>query len=94
LAYSSRNNRLSPIQRETAIACALALKNAPSSVEAAEQISALGARVDYVEEWRGRRLAAFRLGEGANEVRLIDNVPLENPASHEITQLNSDKTFA
>lgn len=66
LAMSSRNQRLTPEQRAQASQFPQLLQNQ----EAAQQLEKAGFAVDYVEEWRGRRLAAVRLGD----VRLIDNI--------------------
>lgn len=74
LALSSRNARLSESQRETAIAFAQILRDAPSTAAAIAALQELDVRVDYVEERFGRRLAAIRLGPVENEIRLIDNV--------------------
>jgi len=73
LALSSRNLRLSAEQRLRAAELHRALALAPTPEDAAHTLRAAGFVVDYVEEWRGRRLAAVRVGD----VRLIDNVPLE-----------------
>lgn len=73
LAMSSRNQRLSPSARVQAgqFARLLGSQSAdPDSLK--KQLEKSGFEVDYVEEWRGRRLAAVRLGS----VRLIDNIPL------------------
>lgn len=69
LAMSSRNQRLTPEQRAQASKFPQLLKNQ----DAAQQLEKAGFAVDYVEEWRGRRLAAVRLGE----VRLIDNIEVQ-----------------
>lgn len=72
LAMSSRNSRLSAIEREIApllfkeLSCTKTVAAAKSSLEAA------GFKVDYVEELWGRRFAAAYLGK----VRLIDNVKI------------------
>lgn len=72
LALSSRNTRLDPAQRRLAPELHRTLRAAADPASARRKLEQLGFRVDYVEEWDGRRLAAARLGE----VRLIDNVPL------------------
>lgn len=69
LACSSRNLRLTPAQRELAPRFAQALREGAAAVRALEKE---GFEVEYVQEFRGHRLGAVRLGE----VRLIDNVPL------------------
>lgn len=73
LAMSSRNVRLSSGARALAPRFAAVLRAAPDCAAAAEQLTAAGFAVDYVEEWDGRRLGAVVL-EG---VRLIDNIALE-----------------
>jgi pantoate--beta-alanine ligase len=73
LALSSRNSRLNPDQRKKAVHFAKYLKNAQNTEEAAEQLTALGFRLDYIcEQWE-RRLGAVWL----DDVRLIDNFALE-----------------
>lgn len=76
LAMSSRNELLSPEARARAAELHHALTRAAGPAEARSMLEAAGFRVDYVEERWGRRLAAAFL-EG---VRLIDNVPLPEPA--------------
>ncbi|MBS2038242.1 pantoate--beta-alanine ligase [bacterium] len=70
LAMSSRNRRLTPEQRELAAEFPHILKSAPDLSQAQSQLEQQGFAVDYVQEWRGRRLGAVRLGQ----VRLIDNL--------------------
>lgn len=70
LAMSSRNRRLSPEDRETAAEFPHILKTAPDVAQAKKQLEQEGFAVDYVQEWRGRRLGAVRL----NNLRLIDNL--------------------
>lgn len=72
LALSSRNQRLTVQQRELAPKIYQTLTNAKSALEAQEQLTAAGFRVDYVEDHFNRRFAAAFLGE----VRLIDNVQI------------------
>jgi len=72
LAMSSRNSRLDASQRRKAPALFKALKNADSAASARRELEQLGFAVDYVEDFRGRRLAAASLGA----TRLIDNVSL------------------
>lgn len=73
LALSSRNQRLGPAQREVAPALHRALQKSPSAAQAARSLQQAGFKVEYIDEFNGRRLAAAHLGD----VRLIDNVPLE-----------------
>lgn len=73
LALSSRNLRLSAAEQLQAAELHRALVTTQTPDVAAQALRAAGFVVDYVEEWRGRRLGAVRLGD----VRLIDNLPLE-----------------
>jgi pantoate--beta-alanine ligase len=73
LALSSRNRRLNTADRAKAPAFHRALVDSSTADEAAGSLRASGFVVDYVEDVEGRRLGAVRLGN----VRLIDNVPLE-----------------
>ncbi len=70
LAMSSRNLRLGKDDRAKAALFPELLKNSPTPEEAADKLSENGFRVDYIEEYNGRRLGAVHLGN----VRLIDNV--------------------
>lgn len=70
LALSSRNQRLSDEQKQLAPKLNEVLKNASDAEQAQQQLTELGFKVDYVEDWNHRRLAAAWLGD----VRLIDNV--------------------
>lgn len=70
LAMSSRNRRLSSAERALAARFPEVLRTAPSCAAALSSLRSLGFVTDYVEEWRGRRLGAVRLGD----VRLIDNL--------------------
>lgn len=72
LAMSSRNRLLSPSDREIAPFLFKALREAPSCESATNLLNSAGFKVDYVEEFNGRRLAAAYLGK----VRLIDNVQI------------------
>ena len=70
LALSSRNTNLSPLERRKATLLYKHL-NAPKSIEEIEHsLKDDGFKVDYIDEYAGRRLAAVWLGD----VRLIDNV--------------------
>ena len=73
LAMSSRNVRLGSSQRAQAPGLYRSLRMAASADSAREKLQALGFEVDYVTDWKGRRLAAVHLGG----VRLIDNVAIE-----------------
>jgi pantoate--beta-alanine ligase len=72
LAMSSRNRRLSDVDRRKAPDLHRVLSSASTADEAERDLLADGFSVDYVEDREARRLAAVRLGG----VRLIDNVPL------------------
>lgn len=69
LAFSSRNSRLNPEQRQLADQFARIFhQNVPCDQIIAE-LTTIGAGVDYIEENDGRRFAAVKIGD----VRLIDN---------------------
>lgn len=70
LAMSSRNTRLTPVQRASAPKFHAALAESATPAQARQRLAAAGFEVDYVEDRDGRRLGAIRVGE----VRLIDNV--------------------
>lgn len=70
LAMSSRNVRLTAEERKNAPLLNQLLRGAKSAQEASQALSRAGFKVDYVEDFEGRRLAAAWLGN----VRLIDNV--------------------
>lgn len=70
LALSSRNARLSPVERARAPVFPEVLRSSPGAAEAAQRLAAAGFEVDYVEDRSDRRLGAVKLGD----VRLIDNV--------------------
>jgi pantoate--beta-alanine ligase len=72
LAMSSRNLNLTPHDREKAPLLAKELRKKGTPTEIRERLNALGFRVDYVEELKGRRFVAAFLGS----VRLIDNISL------------------
>jgi pantoate--beta-alanine ligase len=72
LALSSRNARLSDDERRTAPLFYHTLVTAPSAAAARARLEAHGFDVEYVDDDRGRRFGAVRLGA----VRLIDNVSL------------------
>lgn len=71
LALSSRNSRLTPEQYQLALEFPKLLASKLSPSEVFDELNRLGFVVDYVEDQKGRRLAAVTLGE----VRLIDNMP-------------------
>ncbi len=71
LALSSRNLRLSPSQLEVAAQFFKILSTEKENQVARQKLETLGFKVEYIENYENRRLAAAFLGE----VRLIDNVP-------------------
>ncbi len=73
LAMSSRNVRLTKKQRKQAAKIYQALCEQPNVNATRQVLNDLGFRVDYVEEYQGRRYVAAWLGR----VRLIDNVALD-----------------
>jgi pantoate--beta-alanine ligase len=70
LAMSSRNLRLTEVERTKAALFPALLLNSDTAEEAAEKLNKEGFKVDYVEEYNGRRFGAVHIGN----VRLIDNV--------------------
>ncbi len=73
LPHSSRNRRLTAEQYEQARAFPEAFHSSLSCEEIKVQLQDKGFTVDYIEEYKGRRFAAVKLGE----VRLIDNVQIK-----------------
>lgn len=77
LALSSRNQNLTPVARKLAPRIReLAVLDKPDD-EVRLELDTAGFHVDYVETRLGRRFVAARIGDGAEEVRLIDNVPVQ-----------------
>jgi pantoate--beta-alanine ligase len=72
LALSSRNQRLSTEDLEKANHFPRILKKSLGISAIRQELSSEGFEVDYVESWKGRKLAAVRIGE----VRLIDNMEM------------------
>lgn len=72
LAMSSRNVRLSPVNRQIAPTLYHALTKSATAEVANSHLQNAGFQVDYVTDFNNRRYAAARLGE----VRLIDNVTI------------------
>ena len=73
LAMSSRNQNLDTAQRQLAPSLHQVLRESTDTESAQARLQQLGFDVDYVEDFKGRRLAAVRLGG----TRLIDNVVIE-----------------
>ncbi len=73
LAMSSRNLRLTPIERKIAPQFYATLISDTSLADKKQQLASIGFDVDYLEVMDDRLLAAASLGE----IRLIDNVPLD-----------------
>jgi pantoate--beta-alanine ligase len=71
VALSSRNNRLTPEQREMARHFPRLLQSGLETSQIAEKLKALGFKVDYIADLWQRRLGAVWL----DDVRLIDNIP-------------------
>ncbi|KTD33131.1 pantothenate synthetase [Legionella nautarum] len=74
LAYSSRNNRLSPSQRIEAEQFAKIFHQLNDCQQIITALKKQGILVEYIEEHAGRRFAAVRIGD----IRLIDNYALQN----------------
>ncbi|PJD93546.1 MAG: pantoate--beta-alanine ligase [Legionella sp.] len=74
LAYSSRNNRLSPAERQLAEQFAGLFHQNKSCAEISAALTQLGIKVDYIEEHDQRRFAAVYIGA----IRLIDNYAISN----------------
>jgi pantoate--beta-alanine ligase len=72
LAMSSRNTLLSPEERIFALNFPRILKSNKTNDKIKTKLESLGFRVDYIEDYAGRRLGAVHVGK----VRLIDNVKL------------------
>jgi len=74
LAMSSRNLLLNPQSRQLAGRFNVLLSQAETDKRAASDLAQAGFDVAYVKTVGGRRCAAVVVGEGAQAVRLIDNV--------------------
>ena len=72
LAMSSRNSRLDTDQRKLAVALYQEIRRPQATKSALKRLGKQGFDVDYVEDYKGRRLVAAALGN----IRLIDNVPI------------------
>ena len=70
LAFSSRNNRLTPKERQIADKFANIFHQNENPIEQLiSELNAQGIEVEYIEEYAERRYAAVKIGD----VRLIDN---------------------
>lgn len=78
LAFSSRNLNLDAAGKRLAPKLYALISSSASDTEVRRQLTAIGFVVDYIETRQQRRYAAARLGQGPNQVRLIDNVPVVN----------------
>jgi pantoate--beta-alanine ligase len=76
LAFSSRNLNLDAAGKRLAPKLYALISSGASDAEVRRQLTASGFVVDYIETRQQRRYAAARLGQGPNQVRLIDNVPV------------------
>ncbi|KTD60010.1 pantoate--beta-alanine ligase [Legionella shakespearei] len=72
LAFSSRNNRLTPEQKILAEEFARIFHQDKACAMIIEELNAQGIKVDYIEEHQGRKFAAVMIGD----IRLIDNYSL------------------
>ncbi|MFY7698211.1 MAG: pantoate--beta-alanine ligase [Legionella sp.] len=73
LAFSSRNNRLSPDERKLADQFAILFQQNQSIADLSAALNQLGIIIEYIEEHQNRRFAAVKIGQ----VRLIDNYALK-----------------
>ncbi len=73
LALSSRNQRLTPSQRESATQFAKIFHQKIPLANILSQLQTLGIDIDYVEDHNNRRFAAVHIGE----IRLIDNYTID-----------------
>lgn len=74
LAYSSRNNRLSPTQRALAEQFAQIFHQDNACETITQALCDLGIKVDYIEDYELRRFAAVYI----DDIRLIDNYAHKN----------------
>lgn len=73
LAFSSRNNRLTPKQKILAEEFAKIFHQSKPCERIIDELTGLGITVDYIEEYQGRRFAAVLI----DDIRLIDNYSTE-----------------
>jgi pantoate--beta-alanine ligase len=75
LPFSSRNSRLSVVQRQIADAFAQMFNQAHLSLNEIEaQLKTLPLSIDYLVEFKQRRIVAVRIGE----IRLLDNYAIKD----------------
>lgn len=74
LAFSSRNLNLTEEDKTLAPLMHQLISSDLDDASVIEQLTEAGFSVDYIESRGSRRYAAARLGRGAREVRLVDNV--------------------
>lgn len=74
LAYSSRNNRLTPAQKKLAEQFAKIFHHSQSREQTIKQLEAIGIEVEYIENQGNRRFAAIKIGN----IRLIDNYAMSD----------------
>ena len=79
MARSARHRLLGPESRQLAGRFHRLLARAASDEQACLRLQAAGMQVAYVKSVGQRRCGAVVLGEGADAVRLIDNVPVDPP---------------
>lgn len=72
LPYSSRNNRLTSLQKQEAERFAQIFHQKKSSELLLEELVQQGLEVEYLQEYAGRRYVAVKVGD----IRLIDNYEL------------------
>lgn len=74
LAFSSRNNRLTTAQRQEAELFAQIFHQNKSCAQLIDELTKQQIKVDYLQEYQGRRFAAVFIGD----IRLIDNYALSS----------------
>lgn len=77
LAMSSRNRQLTEAQRRLAAKLYPCLLNSESDDAARAALIHAGFAVDYVTSAKARRFGAVRVGVAPDEIRLIDNVRIQ-----------------
>jgi len=69
LAYSSRNNRLTVVEKQIAEQYASIFLTCHTCEETMQKLQEIGIHVDYIQDYNHRRYIAVKIGD----VRLIDN---------------------